>query len=196
MKQVTSTGPKINLQITDSERAIAKEVKEEVKGILKKLDKATKVILDLKDAIIQQRPSKDDLSNKFRGRFLRYGRKITENFNEFLIAIRTTIEKLAEITDPDMMRLKEILVAEVGELSDGVEAILDLLKEPDKEGFTQTLERIAAQIEKRQKSIKDVLDSQLLSHIDQDILGKMKIGDMQFRIRRRARIIKQLARRK
>jgi len=196
MKQITSAGTKVNLKITDSEISIAKEVKEDIKSIVKKLEKATKVILDLKDAIVQQRPSKDDLSNKYRGKFLRYRRKITENFNEFLLAIRATIEKLAEISDPDMMRLKEILIAEVGELSDGSEAVLDLLQEPDKEGFTQTLERISSQIEKRQKSIKDVLDSQLLSHIDQDILGKLKIGELKFRIRRRARIIKQLARRK
>ena len=195
MKQIVAVGPKTNLTITDAEIEAAKSVKEDVKGILKKLDKATKTILDLRDAITQQHPSQDELANKYHGRLLRYRHKIIANFNDFFHAIKETIEKLTAITDPDMMRLKEILVAEISELSDGAEAVLDLLKETDKDGFTNTLEQISAQIDKRQKSIKDVIESQLLGHIDQDILGKMKIGDMQFRIRRRARIIKQLARR-
>ncbi|MFA5023474.1 MAG: hypothetical protein WC523_00755 [Patescibacteria group bacterium] len=188
-------GQPSNLTITDSERSTAKEVKENFKEILKKLDKSVKVILDLKDAITQQRPSKGDLAGKYKGRLLRYGRKIKESFNDFLLSTKSGIEQLSGITDPNMMRLKEILLAEVGELSDGAEAVLDLLKEPDKEGFTQTLERVCFQIEKRNKSIKDVVDNQLFAHINQDILGKTKISELRFNIRRGSRILKILARR-
>lgn len=196
MKQSLAYSSKTNLEITDAEIAAAKEVRESVKDVLKKLDKAIKVILDFKAAIVQKRPSQDELVSKYKGRFLRYRRRITTVFNDFLVSIKKIIDKLAIISDPDMMRLKEILIAEIGELSDGAEAVMDLLKEPDKEGFTSTLERIAVQIEKRQKSIKDVIDNQLIGHIDADILGKLKISELRFRIKRNSRIIKQLARRK
>jgi hypothetical protein len=194
MKTITSAGPKSSLQITELERSTALEVKEQVKDVVKKLDAAVKTITSLKDAVISQRPSKDDLSNKYRGKLLRHRRKITAVFNEFLLSIKDTIEQLSAITDPEMMRLKQILVAEIGELSDGAEAIMNLLQEPGKDGFSDSLERITAQVEKRSKSIRDVIDAQLIGHIDQDILGKLKISAIRFRIMRTARIIKQLAR--
>ena len=195
MKTITSAGPQNSLQITELELSTAREVKEQIKEVLKKLDAATKTIIDLKDALITQRPSKDELNSKYKGKLLRYRRKIKAAFNDFLLSVRDMIEKLASITDPDMLRLKQIMIAEVGELSDGAEAIMDLLQESQREGFSDSLERITAQIEKRSKSISEVIGSQLLSHIDTDILGKMKISGLKFRIMRRARIIKQLARR-
>ena len=188
------TGPRMNLVVTDRERAIAKQIKAGFKQLVDKLDDSVKSIQDLRDAILEQRPSKEDLKSRYSGRLLRYRRKIRDIFNEFLSGVKSSLEALSEISDPDMIRLREIIVAEIDELSDGVESIMDVLKEVDREGFTKTVEQLAAQIEKRQKSIIDVIENQLYSHIDHDILGRMKISDMQFRIRRRARIIKQLIR--
>lgn len=182
----------MTLEITDAEREIAKVVKKEFKQISKELNAAVKVVLDLRDAIVEQRPSKDDLKNKYRGRLIRYKKKIKDAFNHFLEHTKTTLEKAVEISDPEMVRLREILVAEIGELSDGVEALMDLLGETDRDSFTKTLEQISSQLEKRQKSIADVIDSQLFGHIEQDILGRMKISSLQQNIRRRTRIIRQL----
>jgi hypothetical protein len=194
MTIVYADGPKMTLVVTDSERTIAKEVKVEFKDIIKRLDKSLKSITELRTALVEKHPTQEELKTKYRGRLLRYRRKIQDVFNAFLMAVKHALEKLADISDPDMIRLREILVAEVGELSDGAESILDLLKEPDKEGFTKTLEQICAQLEKRQKSIKDVIDNQLFGHLDHDILGKMKISELQFKIKRRARILRQLVR--
>ncbi|HEC63734.1 MAG TPA: hypothetical protein ENI23_00405 [bacterium] len=188
------TGPRMTLVVSDAEQAVAKTVKEEFKKILRKLDKAIKTVTDLRDAIVEQRPDKDELKNKYLGRLLRYRRKVRDMFNDFLSDMKVSLEKLSKISDPDMVKLREIIIAEVGELSDGAEAILDLLDEVDREGFTKTLEQLAVQMEKRQRSIVEVIDSQLFNHIDHDILGKLKISELQFRIKRRARIIKQLIR--
>ena len=188
------TGPRLNLAITDAERAIAKTIKEEFKAILKKLDSALKVVVDLRDAMAEQRPSKEDLNSKYRGRLLTYRRKIKDAFNDFLTDVKSSIEKLAEVSDPEMIKLREIIIAEIGELSDGAEALMDNLAETDRDGFSKTLEQVVSQMEKRQKSIVDVIDNQLFNHIDHDILGKMKISEMRFRIRRRARIVGQIMR--
>ncbi len=188
------TGPRLTLVVTDEERAIAKEIKSDFKQILKQLDTAVKSVVDLRDAIVEQRPTKETLKGKYRGRLLRYRRKIRKTFNEFLSNVKASIEKLSKVSDPDMIKLREIIIAEIGELSDGAEAIMDILGETDREGFTKTLEQVASQVEKRQKSVIDVIDNQLFNHIDHDILGKMKISELQFRIRRRARIVKQLMR--
>lgn len=189
------SGPQMVLDITNAERAIAKQLKEDFKTILKKLDTAVRVIVDLRDAIVEQRPKKEELNEKLRPRLLRYRRKIRNVFNEFLTDVKNSLEKLAKVSDPEMIKLREIIIAEIGELSDGAEAMMDLLSETDRESFTKTLETLASQMEKRQKSIIDVIDSQLFNHIDHDILGKMKISEMRFRIRRRARIVRLLMKR-
>lgn len=186
------SGPQMVLDITDAERAVANQIKEDFKKILKKLDTAVKVIVDLRDAIVEQRPKKEELNKKLKPRLLRYRRKIRKVFNEFLTDVKNSLEKLSKVSDPEMIKLREIIIAEIGELSDGAEAMMDLLSETDRESFTKTLETLASQMEKRQKSIVDVIDSQLFNHIDHDILGKMKISEMRFRIKRRARIVRLL----
>lgn len=189
------TGPRMNLDITPKERQAANKAKSEFKKILQELENAIKTVTTLRDAVVEERPSKEDLKNKYKGRLLRYRRKIRDAFNVFLQHTKDALEDLQNISDPEMERLREILIAEIDELSDGVEAILDLLDEVEKEGFTKTLEAITAQLEKRYQSISEVIESQLFGHIEQDILGKMKVSDLQFKIRRRARIIRQLLRR-
>ncbi len=191
MKQLNANvGPKMVLEITDTERETAKQVKEEFKAILKKLTSAIRVVTSLRDAIVEEHPSREDLKTKYHGRLLRYRRKILDTFNDLLTDVKTSLEKLSHISDPEMIRLREVIIAEVGELSDGVEAIVDLLKDSNRESFTKTLERITSQIEKRQRSIIDVIDNQLTNHINNDIFGRMKISDLRFRIMRRARLVR------
>ena len=185
-------GPRMNLDITDRERQSAKSVKECFSKSLDKLDDAVRTVTDIRDAIVSQRPSKKDLQKKYRGRLLRYRRKIKNSFNELVIDVKKNLEGLSEISDPEMIRLREIIIAEVGEIADGAEAVMDALKDSERDSFTQTLEQLAAQIEKRQKSIKDVIDNQLSNHIEHDILGKMKLSELRFKIKRRARVVRQL----
>lgn len=193
MKRLNAeTGPRMVLEISDAERAVAKQIKDDCRKILTQLNDAVRVITDLRDAIGEERPSRDDLKGKYRGRLLRYRRKILEVFNIFLSSVKKTLEKLSKVNDPEMVRLREIIIAEIGELSDGAEAVVDLLEETDREGFTKTLEQVAAQIEKREKSIIDVIDNQLTNHVDHDIFGKMKISEMRFRIKRRSRLIQRM----
>ena len=201
MKNTTAeTGPRMTLEISQQERTIAKNIKKEFKQILRELEDAITVIVDLKESITEQRPSKEDLNNKYRGRLLRYRRKIINVFNVFLSHLKKTLEMISTtkgentIGDPELINLKSIIMTEVGELSDGVSAILDILDEVGREGFTKSIELICAQMEKRQKSIRDVVDNQLLGHIDNNILGRMRISFLTTRLCMRARILRYFRR--
>ena len=189
MNKNSDTGPKLTLEITEEEKRIAKESKEQFKEVLKELKGAVKTVLDLRSAITEQHPTKEDLNNKYRGRLLRYRRKIISEFNTFLKHLQSNMINLQKIDDPDMSRLREILVAEVSELTDGIDLLLDLLKEPIKDDFTQTLETICGQLEKRLSSIDDAIGNQLFNHIDHDILDLRRIGKIRFNIKKRSRLI-------
>jgi len=190
--KIANTGARMTVDVTSAEREAAKVLKKEFKSILRDLDDAVEVLSDLRDAIVEQHPSKEDLKNVYRGRLLRYRTKIIKVFNKFLLHTKSGMEMMNKISDPNMIRLREILIAEMGELNDGVESLLDLLGETKRDGFTKSLEGLVAQIEKRQGSIEDVIDNQLFNHIEQNILGRMKISDIKFRIRKRSRLIRQL----
>ena len=185
-------GPQLRLEVTERERASAKAIKKNFKRILKDLDEALKIVYDLRDAIVEERPSKDDLSNVFRGRLLRYRSKIIKEFNTFLQNLKGNLESLNQLLDPEMIKLRGLLISEFDELSDGVEALMDLLRESDREGFTQGLERLCTQMQRRRKSIGDVIDSQLFNHLEHDILGRLKISHLTPRIRKRTRLLRKL----
>lgn len=192
--KTADSGPRMRIDVTQNEKNVAKTLKAEFKKIMSELSQSVKILIKLRDAIVSQRPSKDDLENTYRGRLLRYRLTIREGFNQLLNHVKKSMELMNQVSDPNMLRLREVLMAEIGELTNGVESILDLLKEVEREGFTQALERIVAQIEKREESIKDIIDNQLFGHIEQNILGKIKISDLKLKIQKRSRIIKQLVR--
>ena len=192
--KTAESGPRMSVDVTQKEKTVAKSLKKEFKQILRDLDDAVEVLGDLRDALVEQRPSKEDLKGTYKGRLLRYRSKIQKAFNSFLTHTKSGMEMMNQVSDPNMIRLREIMVAEIGELSDGTESLLDLLKETDRDGFTQSMEKLVAQIEKRQESIIDVIDNQLFNHIEQNILGRMKISELRTKIRKRSRIVKQLMR--
>jgi len=194
MKKIhADQGPRLTMQVSERERSLAKTAKKEFKAILEDLDNALKVIYDLRDAIVQQRPSKEDLESQYRGRLLRYRKKITNVFNKLLMRFKNAVQSLNDITDPDMANLKKIMVSEFDELSDGVESVLKLLDEPGREGFTKELERLCTQMQRRSTSISEIIDNRLFSHIDSDILGKLKVSELKTRILKRTRILQKIA---
>lgn len=192
-KKIAAT-PRFTTEITETEKRRAKQVKKLFKGILRQMDKSLQTIYDLRDAVVQDRPSKDDLKNKYFGRFLRYRRVITTAFNGLLNNLKVALTALAPINDPEMVKLRGLIVAEFDELSDGVENFLALLGDPDKEGWTKGVERIVAALEKRQQSIRNSIDNQLFGHLENDILGKLKISEVSLRARmiKRTRLLRML----
>lgn len=182
-------GPRLTVPISDDEKQLAKQAKDEFKVVLKELKDAIDVVLDLRDAILEQRPSKEELKNKYKGRLLRYKKRITDTFNIFLNHLKNNLSIIAKINDPDISRLREILISEISELSDGVEALLDLLEDADKENFTQTLEQLCSQLEKREVSISDAIGNQLFGKLDHDILGKFRVSEFKFNIKKRSRLL-------
>ena len=180
-------GPQLTVDVSEREQNVAKNTKEEFKKILSEFNDALKLVFELRDALVQEHPDQNTLKN-YQGRFLRYRRKIVQVFNKFLLHLKTALEDLESISDPDMLNLKQVIIAEVGELTDGIESLLELLGDLGREGFTQHLERLCTQFEQRKQSIREIIDNQLFDHIEHDILGKFKISEFKNRITKRARL--------
>lgn len=191
MKKIhASQGPRFTSEVSENEKTVARSVKKDFKELLKNLDAALKLIYDFKDAIVEEHPSKEDLKNRYKGRVLRYKRKLVQTFNEVLNNLKSTVSSLKDIMDPEMTNLRALIMAEFDELSDGVEGVLDLLDDIDSEGFTKKLERLTTQLQSRKTSIEEIIDNQMMGHLENDILGKMKISSLKTRIIRRTRLMR------
>lgn len=185
--------PRLTLEVSEKEREIAKNSKKEFKALLKDLDDAIQLVFGLKDALIKERPSQETLKNVYRGRLLRYRRKVQDAFNANILKLKAAIERLAPITDSEMAKLREIIVSEFDALSDSIEAFLDLLGNPEREEFTQKIEKVCTQLDSRRKSINDVIDSQLFGHINSDILGRKKVSSIKADIYKRIRLLRKIS---
>lgn len=192
---MTISNKDINLTMDVSEQEIsaAKQVKSDFASLLGELQDALDLIFNFKEALTKQRPSLQDLTN-YRGKFLRFRRKVTTVFNQVLLALQAAAQSMHKIMDPEMDQLLNIIMAEFDELSDTVENFLKLLAEPAKEGFTQEVEKIALYLEQRFNSIDDIIDNQLFSHLSKDIMGRLKVSSLEHRIRVRRRKILKIAR--
>lgn len=186
-------GPQLRLDVSDKEREAAKNVKKGFKTLLKDFDASLSILFDLREALVDGHPSKDDLEGKFRGRFLRYRSKIVKSFNALLEQLKLLLESMGAIMDPEMAKLRNLIMSEFDEASDGVESMLSLLKEPGRKEFTKSIERICTQMQQRRTSIGDVIESQLFNHLEHDILGKLKISSLTTRVMTRTRLLRKLA---
>lgn len=194
MKPKIAATPRFTVQVSQQEKQRAEQIKKQFKEVLREMDKAVQTVYDLRDAIVQDRPSKEDLKGKYAGRLLRYKRVIIKAFNSLLEHLKVVLNNFALVIDPEMIKLRGIIVSEFDELSDGVESLLSVLGDVDREGFTKTVERIAQQIQRRQMSIRNTIDDQLFGHLENDILGKMKISSVSLnaRIIKRMRLLRKL----
>ena len=192
MLKKSDDSPQVSLNITSHERAVAKQVKKEFKHFLRLLDDSIEIIMDFRDVLSEEKPSKDSLNNKYNSKILKFRFKIRDVFNILLISAKKSIELLLEIADPDIIRIRDVIFAELGELSSAIEAILDILSNRKKDDFVSKIEEICANLEKREVSIKEVIDTQLFSHVNQNILGRMKISGIKERMVKRAKALRDL----
>lgn len=192
MLKKQANGPLMTVKITPEETEIAKKIKISFKQSLDLLEIALNDLKNFKDALTQDHPSKEDLESKYKGRLLRYRRKIQENFNSFLIPTKSILNMLDKITDPSMERVRGVIIAEISEMSEATNKLLSILKDPSQNDFTSNIEELFEQINKRKDNIDEAVEHQLFGHIDQNILGKLKISSLVLEIRKRKRIIKSL----
>lgn len=109
--------------------------------------------------------------------FKQFKRKMQRMFNEFIDALELALQESNKtVTDSEMDRIVDTVVAEVREIRDGAEKLLVYLKEPQEsdfvKNFTATVERLNA----RRESLTEIVTDQLFVHVDEDVLNKVRLG--------------------
>lgn len=167
--------PIYSIEINEEERAQAGLARKHFKDMLDKMDRAFSHLEILNNALNGFNDSTQ--FEQLRKLFKKYKRKTQEVFNEFIEQLESALkEAYRAISDTEMNRIIDTIVAEVREIRDGVIQLLHLLDEPESPEFIATFTDTVERLMKRKESLDEVVSDQLFSHIDFDILGKIRLG--------------------
>lgn len=174
----------LSIDINESEQRQAKKVRSEFKKLVANLDGVFKSLGSLNAGLIglDENPQLSD----YRYLFLKYRQRVQFLFNRFLDQFEHCLKELEKmVSDRETLKLKNSIIGEVRELRDGVLTLLELLREPGRQEFVKMYRETFLRLDQRQSSLSEIITDSLFGHIDNNILGQIKIGKSKFRLSKR-----------
>jgi hypothetical protein len=173
--------PIYSVEISEDEMTKASKTRESFDLLAKKLDEAfdkLKMVRELLDQFTDPSQFK-----KMRDLFIRYKHRIVGLFNEFIDQLQAALESMNDsLSDTEMDNIKDTIVGECGELRDGMDTISEILDEPDSPKFLNNFKSTFDRLQERKDSLHEIITDHLFSHIDYDILGRIKLGTIRAKI--------------
>lgn len=167
--------PIYSIEISDAEREQAAQTRKDFESLTEIMNEAFEHLFILSDALNGVTETSQFVS--MSKLFLRYTRKIRKLFNNFIKQLEKCLLALNKtVTDARMVKIRDTIVGEVREIRDGILEVLDILNEPDSKDFVQNFRTIVERLGQRSDSLEEVITDQLFSHLDEDILGHIRLG--------------------
>lgn len=164
-----------SIDISPEEQEQAAKTRKEFEELLVRMNKAFEHLNTLNGALSDI--SDASLLEPLRKLFKQYKRKIQKLFNDFIEQLETSLlEANKTVSDSEMERIQDTVVAEIREIRDGAQKILVLLKDPQEADFIKDFTTIVEQLNTHRKSLDDIVKDQMFVHIDYDILGRIRLG--------------------
>ena len=167
--------PIYSIKIVDSEKQQAKKVRDCAKTVVSQLDHCTDQ-LDQFSSILTEIVDSNDIK-QLRKEMFAFKHKIADDLNEFLTAVQICLNEWGKmITDDSLDSMKKSFVEQVRKVRDAALEFLEKMRDPEATDFLQTMPEIVKNITTTKKGLESVVETQLFTKIDRDILGKLKIG--------------------
>lgn len=164
-----------SIEISDEEKAQAVITRKKFELMLDSMSDAFEHLNTVNGALAEvQDPTE---LTPLRKLFKQYKRQTQKLFNEFIDSLEIAlIESNKTVSDSEMERIQDTIVAEIREIRDGAEKLLILMREPDDVGFVKSFTGIMERLNIRRDSMGDLVSDSLFSHLDFDILSKIRLG--------------------
>lgn len=175
------SAPTYSVEISDEEKKQALRTRDEFEKVVKLLEAAFEKLESVRDLLDQYKDSSH--FKQIKDLFIRYKHKIVHLFNDFLDQLQICLEQTNNtLTDTEMDSIRDTIVEEVRELRDGVVQISVELETPEAPEFIESFTEICNRLDKRKTSLIEIINDHLFSHIDYDILGRIKLGSEKIRL--------------
>lgn len=164
-----------SIEISDEERRQAVVTRKKFELLMDALADAFEHLNSLNGAL-GEIENPDELA-PLRKLFKQYKRRTQKIFNELIDLLEAAlIEMNKTVSDSEMERIQDMVVGEIREIRDGVERLLVLLKEPQESGFVKGFTTVMERLNARKTSLEEIISDQLFSHVDYDVLGRIRLG--------------------
>ena len=176
--------PIYSVEISKDEMSQATKTRESFDLLVKSLDESFEKLKMVRELLDQFTDSSH--FKQMRDLFIRYKHRIIGLFNEFLTQLQVALEDMNKsLSDTEMDNIKDTIVGECGELREGIDKLAEILDEPDSPNFLNTFKSTFDRLQERKNSLHEIITDHLFSHIDYDILGRIKLGSVRAKISKR-----------
>ena len=167
--------PTLVIDITNEERKQAETVRKEFKKLEGLLDAAFDSLNKLNGSLQQFTDSSEFV--KLDHLFVQYRHKLQHYFNDFIDQLQVSLDQLNKmISDTETKKIRDTIIGESREIRDGALNILELLGDTSHQEFLKNFKETFVKLNGRRTAISEIITDQFFTHIDKDILGKIKLG--------------------
>jgi hypothetical protein len=169
--------PAFAIPVSDEEKAAANQIRESFYRTLKTLEefhRYLKVFFDHADNL-----GENENLNAINGLIRKYTNKLKRKFNEFTFVMQHSIRLSVELgTDPKMEELRDLIIESAKNIRHLLVELLKLFGKLGDQDFLTNAKSFFPFLDKAISSLVDVIRTKLFDHIDRDIMGKIKIGNI------------------
>lgn len=167
--------PVYSVDISEEEQEQAQRTRDQFEILLQKIDEAFDHLHVLNSAF--EGVGDSGQFGSLTKLFHQYRKKTQRLFNDMIKQLELALKELHKtVSDTEMEQIKDTIVGEIREIRDGGIELLDLLENPTDKKFVQDFKATVGRVLQRGEALEEVISDQLLSKIDADVLGKIKLG--------------------
>ena len=176
--------PIYSVEISEDEMAQALKTRTSFEVLAQNLDDSFDKLKMVRELLEQFTDSSH--FKQMRDLFIRYKHRVISLFNDFLKQLQIALENMNNsLSDTEMDNIKDTIVGESRELRDGIDELAEILDEPDSPNFLTSFKTTFDRLHERKNSLHEIITDHLFSHIDYDILGRIKLGYVRAKISKR-----------
>lgn len=167
--------PAFTLPVSKQEKEVAENLRKEFEDMLRELERFGRYLLVFFDRVDDLEGTED--MSSISPLLKKYERKLKKKFNFFLAQLEDGLEHYNDsFSDTELDNIRDLIIENTKNMRKG---LLDLLRHFDNAGdpeFLGEAKEAYAIISSSIEQIKFLIREELFTHIDFDILGRIRLG--------------------
>lgn len=167
--------PAFALPVSNQEKAIAEALRKEFDDMLRELERFSRYLLVFFDHADNFEGSED--MSTLSPLLKRYERKLKKKFNFFLAQLEDGLNHYNDsFSDTELDNIRDLIIENTKNMRKGLLDLLRSFEKADDPDFLGNAKEAYASISSAVEQIRFLIREELFTHIDYDILGRIRLG--------------------
>ena len=167
--------PAYSLPVSNYEKQIAEKIRSDFKSMLQELDRLSRYLLVFFDNV-DDLPSNEDLTS-LTPLMKKYEVKLKNRFNSFTTKLEEGFAHYNDgFADTKLDNIRDLIIETTKVMREGVVSLLKAFNKVEDPEFLTEAKTAYELIDKNIQQLFFIVQEELFSHIDLDILGRIRLG--------------------